>query len=401
MKKKIQFIILTIGMILTSACLNSCQEDLPLPEEKLMGNTVIVYMGAENSLYQMSYGDMEEMKAALADIPEDCQVVVYRDAQLKPAIFHLAKNKFSTFKEFTSDVNSADPAVMKSIFREIVNNFPSKKYSLVLWSHGSGWIDETRETRAVIVDNEKNSTSNSGTWMSIPDLTSAISTLPHLEFILFDACYMQSIEVASQLYQHASYIIGSPTEIPAAGAPYHLILKSMCQANIQGIIDGYESGYPNSRDGVLLSAISSEEFPNFCNITAKHIPSIFAKDDMPSVIGIQIYAPAYGLARPKQNAMPVPYDMRSAMHKYLDDEAFAEWQLQWRKTVLYPTKADGWTSMYLPSSYGPFHCTLTDPDYFGGVSMNIPSADYNTRKWNEEFAETPWYRLAGWNQTGW
>jgi hypothetical protein len=122
---------------------------------------------------------------------------------------------------------------------------------------------------------------------------------------------------------------------------------------------------------------------------------------MPSVIGIQIYAPAYGLARPKQNAMPVPYDMRSAMHKYLDDEAFAEWQLQWRKTVLYPTKADGWTSMYLPSSYGPFHCTLTDPDYFGGVSMNIPSADYNTRKWNEEFAETPWYRLAGWNQTGW
>ena len=361
-------------------------------------HTVIIYMGAENSLYQISYNDVEELKAALGDIPKDCQVVLYRDAQLKPTIYHLTSDNFTTFKEFPTDMNSADVNVMKGIFRDIVSDFPSEKYSLVLWSHSTGWIDETR---SIFLDNEKNSTSNTGTWMSIPDLTSAISSLPHLEFILFDACYMQSIEVASYLYQYASYIIGSPTEIPANGAPYHLILKAMCQTNIQGIIDGYESGYPNPRDGVLLSAISSEEFPNFCDITAKHIPVIFSKDDMPSVEGIQIYAPAYGLARPKQNAMPVPYDMRSAMHKYLDDDAFAEWQLQWQKTVLYSTKAEGWPSMYLPSSYGPFHCTLTDPDYFGGVSMNIPSADYNTRKWNEEFAETPWYRLAGWSQTGW
>lgn len=380
--------------------LTSCNDDIPQPDEKLKGNTVIIYMGAENSLQSFSYNDLNEMQMGAKDIPEDCQVVVYRDAELKPSIFKLNRKGMTTWKEYKTDMNSADPATMKSILKDIIKDFPSKKYSLVLWSHGSGWIDETRNSRAIIVDNQSNSTSNKGSWIGISELASILASLPRMEYIFFDACYMQSVEVASQLYKYTSYIIGSPTEIPGEGAPYHLIMKAMCQANPQDIIEGYASAYRNG-NGVLLSAVSCTDFPDFCAETAKYIPSAFSKNDMPKTPGIQIYAPAYGNSYSTQNAMPVPYDIRSAMHRALSKNDFAAWEMAWKKTILYPTWADSWDTMYSPGTHGYSHCTMQDENLYGGISMNIPNEKYDDKGWNNEFRLTDWYDMTLWEQTGW
>lgn len=399
MKKTYHFALTLLSIITLTISLFSCSDELPQPDEKLTGNTVIVYMGAENSLYPNSYDDLNEMKSALRDIPENCQVVVYQDAELKPAIFHLTKDGMTTWKTYTEDLNSSKPETVKSVLHEIVKGFPSQKYSLVLWSHGDGWIEHAN-SRSIIVDNGNNSFSNMGSWLNISDLSNILATLPHMEYILFDACYMQSVEVASQLYTHASYIIGSPTEIPDDGAPYQLIMKALTEVNIQDIIENYASAYPNS-NGVLLSAVSSEDFPAFCTETAKHIPSVFNKESMPNTTGIQIYAPAYGNSRPYQNNIPVPYDIRSAMHRILDSENYKTWELQWRKTILYPHKANKWASMYSSYYYGSFHDTMQDGEHYGGISMNIPDEKYKSNGWDKQFQQTEWYRLASWNQTGW
>ena len=63
--------------------------------------------------------------------------------------------------------------------------------------------------------------------MNISDLREALSVAPHLDFILFDACFMQSVEVLYELKEYANYIIGSPTEIPAPGAPYQKVVPAM------------------------------------------------------------------------------------------------------------------------------------------------------------------------------
>lgn len=393
-------ILYILGLALAILPLTSCNDDIPQPDEKLKGNTVIIYMGAENSLQSFSYNDLNEMQIGTKDIPEDCQVVVYRDAELKPSIFKLNRKGMTTWKEYKTEMNSADPATMKSILKDIIKDFPSEKYSLVLWSHGSGWIDETRNSRAIIVDNQSNSTSNKGSWIGISELASILASLPRMEYIFFDACYMQSVEVASQLYKYTSYIIGSPTEIPGEGAPYHLIMKAMCQANPQDIIEGYASAYRNG-NGVLLSAVSCTDFPDFCTETAKYIPSAFSKNDMPKTPGIQIYAPAYGNSYSTQNAMPVPYDMRSAMHRALSKNDFAAWEMAWKKTILYPTWADSWDTMYSPGTHGYFHCTMQDENLYGGISMNIPNEKYDDKGWNNEFRLTDWYDMTLWEQTGW
>lgn len=400
MKKTYHFALTLFGIIFMAASLFSCSDELPQPDEKLTGNTVIMYMGAENSLHPNSYKDLDEMKMALKDIPENCQVVVYQDAELKPVIFHLTQNGITTWKTYEEDLDSSKPETVKNILNEIVKGFPSQKYSLVLWSHGDGWIEHAN-SRSIIVDNGNNSYSDIGSWLNISDLSKILSTQPHMEYILFDACYMQSVEVASQLYTHASYIIGSPTEIPADGAPYHLIMKALCEANIQDIIENYASAYPKSDEGVLLSAVSSEDFPAFCTETAKHIPSLFKKENMPNTTGIQIYAPAFGSARPYQSNIPVPYDIRSAMHRILDNENYKIWEQQWRKTILYPHKTNNWVSMYSSYYYGTFHNTMQDSEHYGGISMNIPSDKYSSYGWDKQFQQTEWYRLTSWDQTGW
>ena len=383
--------------------LTSCNDDIPQPDEKLKGNTVIVYMGAENRLQNFSRNDLDEMHMGRKDIPEDCQVVVYRDAELKPSIFLINSKGMTTWKEYTNEMDSADPATMESVLKEIVQKFPSEKYSLILWSHGSGWMDDPNNSRAIIVDNNKNSFSDIGNWLNISELSNILASLPRMEYIFFDACYMQSVEVASQLYNHTPYIIGSPTEIPGEGAPYHHIMGALCQANPQGIINGYASYYGTSK-GVLLSAVSCTNFPAFCTETAKYIPSAFSKKDMPRTAGIQIYAPAFGTSSSTQNTMPVPYDMRSAMYRALSEEDFAAWEMAWKKAILYPTWAESWESSYRDvngKNYGPFHRTMQDSEHYGGISMNIPNEKYDSKGWNAQFRLTPWYSMTSWEQTGW
>lgn len=401
------FILYICGILVPALSMISCSDELPHPDEKLGGNTVIVYMGADNSLSGAAYADLDEMQRAVHDIPGDCQVVVYKDGELKPAIYRFTNKGRTTWKEFDEEHNSADPATMRSILQDIVREFPSKKYSLILWSHGTGWIAPPAGTpqKAIIQDKNPGTTQSGGTsaqvgWLGIGDLADILSTLPRMEYIMFDACYMQSVEVAAQLYEHTDYIIGSPTEIPGAGAPYHMTMKAMCRADIKGIIDSYAAAYTGNY-GVLLSAVSCAEFPAFCEATAECIPLVFNKEDMPSRVGIQIYAPAFGTSLPYQKSMPVPYDMRSAMHRLLSGGKLDTWESQWQKTVLYPAKAEGWVSIYDSYSYGHFHCTMTDPEHYGGISMNIPDSKYDTKGWNKEFAQTAWYGLGGWEPTGW
>lgn len=393
---------LVLGVVLTALCPTSCSDHIPTPDEKLQGNTVIVYMGAENSLASYSQADLEEMRSAMGSIPEDCQVVVYRDAELKPVIYRLTNGKFDTWHEYKEDLNSGDMATMQKILRKIVTDFPSEQYSLVLWSHGTGWIDSPGGAqRSIIVDNGQNNMSNHGQWVHIRQLASVLETMPHLEYIFFDACYMQSVEVASYLYPFANHIIGSPTEIPAKGAPYHLIMSALCRADVQGIVNGYASGYSDSH-GVLLSAIRSEEFAKFCSVTSGFIPSAFSRTAMPSLAGIQIYAPEYGADdMALQRDIPVPYDIRSAMYHTLSAEDYATWDRQWQQTVLYPVKSKAWDSMYSSIRYGNAHRTLTDPEHYGGLSMNIPRRQYQGEGWEDQFRLLPWYTMTLWEQAGW
>ena len=75
------------------------------------------------------------------------------------------------------------------------------------------------------------------------------------KFIFADCCNMMGAEVAYELRNCADYLIGSPAEIPAKGAPYTPMVQhffSQSEDFYASIVDTYAAEYPNS---LPLSAI--------------------------------------------------------------------------------------------------------------------------------------------------
>lgn len=67
-----------------------------------------------------------------------------------------------------------------------------------------------------------------------------------MEYILFDDCYMASVEVAYDLKEVTDYLIASPCEIMAYGMPYaeigpHLLGK----VDYESICDAFYEFYKN------------------------------------------------------------------------------------------------------------------------------------------------------------
>lgn len=77
----------------------------------------------------------------------------------------------------------------------------------------------------------------------------------HYEFLVFDACFMSSIEVLYEMRGCFDYIIASPTEILANGFPYEEILPDLLseKPHYERIADMYVAQF-NNKKGVLKSA---------------------------------------------------------------------------------------------------------------------------------------------------
>lgn len=131
-----------------------------------------------------------------------------------------------TVKTYTAQ-NSASAEVMRQILNDILKDYPAKSYGLILFSHGTAWLPagglnnpyipattDSRTapvTRTVATDNDNE--------MELTDFASALP-LPNekkWEFLLFEGCYMGSVEVAYELKEKTKAIIASPTEIVSPG----------------------------------------------------------------------------------------------------------------------------------------------------------------------------------------
>lgn len=83
------------------------------------------------------------------------------------------------------------------------------------------------------------------TQIETTDLADAMADASfHTEYILFDACYMSSVEVAYELKDVTHYLIASPTEVLSYGFPYITMGKHLLGTpNYKGIVDSFISFY--------------------------------------------------------------------------------------------------------------------------------------------------------------
>lgn len=255
------WISLTLCMIL----LLSCQKEDD--SEQLPTRTVIVYMVANNNLDYFSQLNINAMEASWSD-KYDGQLLVYvdRTEAAIPAHPITLKVKHDTTPLVVSSIvniypqqNSADANVMHHVLTELVAQYPAKSYGLILWSHGTGWLP-----KGVIPNNEQKQYNRESKQiktfgrdgheeMEIKDLAKAIPLV--FDFILFDACFMGSIETLYELRNNARCIVASAAEVLSFGVPYDKIIPYLFEqkANLKEVARKYIDFY-NQFEGDLQTA---------------------------------------------------------------------------------------------------------------------------------------------------
>ena len=389
-------------IILCALLVTGCRDKLeppvdPTPQPRAEAErTVIVYMAGDNSLTSAVRKDTVEMIKGKDMIPEDVNFIIYLDdKQHKPAIFELsAKSGMKLWKQFEEEQCSIDSLTMLEVLREIEHYFPARHYGITFGSHASGWVPERVSSRQNTFG--KDETYISGKIeMEIPVLRDVLAQLPKFDYIFFDACFMQCIEVAYELRDVTNYMVGSPAEIPGPGAPYDKIIGALCEGDAKGIVEGYDSGYPATYDnfyysGVLLSCIDCTKLEELALATGQLLTPHYMEHTEPLATGFQVYCNDL-------TKYTYYFDMRTTMCRLLSEEDYAAWMEVFDQAV--PLYSLSTTNRWFANLC--FEPRVADPECYGGVSMFVPMAKYDAYGWNKDFRKTSWYAATGWEQTGW
>lgn len=366
--------------------------------------TVLVYIAGDNSLRSFATEDLAEMTEGMQSVDDNSyNLLVYIDTGSGPKLIRLKKDKKKNVVQQViatyESRNSVDVSNMKEVVNTAFSEYPAQSYGLVLWSHGEGWLEyQNPKTRWWGQD-----TGGKDYRMNISDLNDVLRNTPHLSFLLFDACFMQSVEVAYELKAHADYIIGSPTEIPAPGAPYQKVVPAMFanDASAAGIAKAYfefyadENLYTGSLSsnwrlgdpwtaGVSISVVNTSMLEQLANSSSEIIPEY--------IQGRRAIATSNILC----------YDCRSSKYYYdfdglirslnSEDSEYEAWKAAYDAAVFY------WKTT--PNNYSSYGGSFS-MDGSAGLSTYIFRQSYE-EEINPFYRQSvQWYSAAGWDDTGW
>ena len=366
--------------------------------------TLLVYMMAENSLNNYAALDVDEILLAVPSVPRDCRLFVYVDDNKFPQLtqyYRLTNGDVgsSVCQPFDADVCSSDTTALAVVFDCILKNYPTEKLDVVMWSHGDGWLRgplNSAHQRSIGIDNGKNSYSNTvTTTIEIEELASLLERLPvKVDRLMFDACFMQCVEVCYALRGAAEWIIASPAEIPGDGALYSTLVECFFSSDgPEDIIDSYITAYDEKPTGAVLSAVRSSGMQNLADVTYSYVIKYFNSGKRREYTDVFSYLP--GGRYSGLPSYPSYYDMNALMKKYLTADEYAHWRGALDGVVTYVASSPKWYSAICGRSI------VYDDSVAGGLSLYMPQHYSRNEKFNSDFRSTEWYTAAGWKAAGW
>lgn len=393
----------TMFLIVATCSFSACSKDdetPPIVSPYVESRTVMVYMVAENSLNKNVWADVQEMLVGMNNdtLSANDRLVIYLDDVKLPRIYVVDKTtKITQFSElvpvmtYENDVNSSSAEQLGTFIDYVKSNYPAESYGLVMWSHASGWTpsnfsgDMYSETptkrKSFGVDNGKNTTNNNGNQMNIDDMASVLQGNA-FDFIFFDACVMQTIEVAYELRDAAKWLIASPAEIPASGANYETMTRAMFLKDdyVNQMLTVYKQEYSNAY-GIVVSAVNTEALDDY----AAYMKSVVAthRSEMLNLnISSMLNYIRYGSWT---TTSPDFLDMQGIMLKVLDDEEYAQWKGNTDKLITC-VHTGRWYSGY------PKSIIAIDDAQCCGMAMFIPfeKYTYSYESFNEKYLKTSW-----------
>lgn len=280
------------------SCSNGDSPDEPDVPVTPVGQTVFMFFPWSNSLLSDFRRTVEDMQTVVAQRSmKDERVMVFMATSEREAVlFELKKQNgrclTDTLRHY-SDRPFTSRQWLTSLFSEVMTLAPASRYGMVVGCHGLAWVpvqgqrnarkrlgsqeridEEDNLYKEERIDKEglykeerldKEGEPNDlmhfevqgpvttrfigGTYpetqIETTDLADAMADAGlHTEYILFDACYMSSVEVAYELKDVTHYLIASPTEVISYGFPYITMGKHLLGTpNYKGIADSFISFY--------------------------------------------------------------------------------------------------------------------------------------------------------------
>ena len=194
--------------------------------------TVMVFVNAKNNLERYGLLDMNEMEMIGSTDKVNVVVELGRiagydssDGNWVSSRRYLVK-KDNDFKKVTSPVVKDLGKVDMGDYKHLIDfanwaktTYPAKKYMLVVWNHGAGWIKTRGDSvKGISYDDE------TGNHMTTPQLGLAMKAIGKVDVYGSDACLMQMPEVNYEIKDYADYIVGSEETEPGDGYTYNLLL---------------------------------------------------------------------------------------------------------------------------------------------------------------------------------
>lgn len=358
--------------------LAACSDDTPTPTPASgpADVTTIVYMMADNSLSAFADRDIAEMEAAAAQVPLASRFVVYLDNGSPAQIFTIDRQQGRSLHAQLAAENACDTLTMERNLRRIIADFPASHYRLVLWSHGSGWTPAApqRAPRRTIGQDAPTQT-----YVELPALARLLGRLPtSFDFIFFDACFMQGVEVDYELRHAARYIVASPAEIPGNGAPYHRIMTALTQreADPELLAQTYYDYYTDG-SGLVISVCRTSQLDTLRTVTRRLAPDLYTSTQ--PTANVQYYCSW----RYTETSFPEFFDMGSALAVRLPEAAYRSWRRV--ADTAYPLQlhTPTWLSNYSPG-------LVTDTAHTAAVSLFLPNAKYDVAHLNERVHDYAW-----------
>lgn len=374
-------------LMLCIAALAGCKKE-PLGDTPPASNsrTVIVYLGVDNNFRAEAAQKIKQLTDNW-DKTTDGNLLVYADAGPTPVLVHIYHtpqrgNVADTVETYPSE-NSAGAETLARVLNSAKAYRPAASYGLVLLSHATGWLPAEMSLpapalKSVITDTKAGETTNG---MQLSDFALAI---PYkLDFIVFDACFMGSAEVACELNGKTDYIVASPAEVLVPGFAYTTMMRHLFApvADLTAVArEFYE--YYNGLAGMWRSAtVSVIKMSELAALTDAVKNIIQQSPPSGKLENIQTYG--YGTQK-------IYFDLGDYMLKRssVSPQAAAlmqEFRASLDRCVIYKACT--------PSYYSAGTSAMQPLNKFSGLSVYIPQSLYPVA--NEAYATLKWALATG------
>lgn len=275
--KYFHFVTSGIFLLLLSFSLTSCEKEDTISnspntrqtEPTVRGDneqTVFMYLPWSSNLTSYFYQNIADMQSIIGkNILKNERIIVFMcTTPTNATLFELTYKEgegvqipLKDYKYSTPEYTQAEG--ITSILKDVQDYCPAKRYSMIIGCHGMGWIPVSTSTTS---RNSMYANKRHWEYENVPmtrffgglepqyqtDITTLAKGISdaglRMEYILFDDCYMSTVEVAYDLRKVTNHLIASTSEIMAYGMPYDKIGQYLIgNIDYKSICDEFYSFY--------------------------------------------------------------------------------------------------------------------------------------------------------------